>query len=495
VTDASTAYLAGHDEEAFALWAQAHGACVEASDLAGAIRQAFWLACALLFQGDVPRAGGWSERARRSLSDTDADIVERGHVEYLNAMRAIFEFGDVGSAHVSFSDAERIADRFNDLELATLARIGGGRCLIFTGEIAEGLSLLDEAMVAVEAQEISPIVIGDAYCTVIDACTELFDIRRCATWTASFQRWCDANPDVRMYRGHCALRRADVLCHAAEWSEAIAEIEDACARLTDPLHPLALGPAWRLRGDLYRLTGDFSAAEDAYARANDLGCQPQPGLTLLRSQQGKHDAAAATARRLLAETEDPQGRARVLEACVQALLAVGDADAARTAAEQLADVADEFGSDFLQACADRAAGSVALADDRPRDALSPLRRAQKNWDDLGAPYESARTRELLAAACHAVGDDEGAALEMAAVNSADAALGMTVRVNTRRDGLTARELEVITLVAAGMSNRAIARELFISEKTVASHLNHVFTKLGLESRAALTAYAYENRLV
>jgi hypothetical protein len=438
VNEAMAAYLAGRDEQAFALWAQAHSASVEASDLQGAIRHAFWLACALLFQGDVARAGGWSERARRLLSDADDDIVERGHVRYLDAMRAIFESPDVGAAHMSFSDAEKIADNFGEAELATLARIGRGRCLIYMGTIREGMSLLDEAMVAVEAGEISPMVIGDAYCTVIDACSELFDIRRCATWAASFQRWCDANPGVRVYRGHCALRRAEVLCHAGEWAEALAEIEDACARLADPLHPLALGPAWRLRGDLHRLTGDLSAAEDAYTRANDLGCQPQPGLTLLRSEQGRHDAAAAAARRLMTETEDPPGRARVLETCARVLLATGDSDVARAAAEELAVIAAELGSDFLCACADRAVGAVAIADDRAADALSVLRRAQKRWNDLGAPYESARTRELLAAACRAVGDEEGAALETAAVAAADAALGIPTRASARSDGLTAR---------------------------------------------------------
>ena len=498
---ATAAYMTGRDDESFELWGRGHQRCLETGDVARATRFGVRLAQAQAFTGDIARASGWVERSHRLLDEANLDCVERGFLEHAAGMCRIFADGDIAAARAAFGRAAKIGERFRDRELLTFARIAEGRCLIYLGEIAEGLSLLDEAMVAVEAREIPPMAVGDAYCTVIDACHELFDLRRCEQWTDSFTRWCEAQSGLVLYRGHCLLHRAELLMLHGAWSDAVTVARDACALLAEPINPLTLGGAHYVEAELHRLRGEFRLAEDAYERANALGCQPQPGMALLRLAQGRVDVAAAQLRRLLAETEQPIARARVLCAAAEILLAAGDVEGARSAADELSAVATELGSPLLRAHAALATGSVLLAVGDAPAALVALRRAAGEWSELSAPYEGARTRLRIADACEALADLDGAELERRAARSTLDALGAgaaplrpAATARTPQD-LTAREAEVLALVARGKTNRAIAAQLYISEKTVASHLNHIFTKLGLTSRSAATAYAYEHDLV
>ena len=320
--------MTGRDDESFELWGRGHQRCLETGDVARATRFGVRLAQAQAFTGDIARASGWVERSHRLLDEANLDCVERGFLEHAAGMCRIFADGDIAAARAAFGRATKIGDRFRDRELLTFARIAEGRCLIYLGEIAEGLSLLDEAMVAVEAREIPPMAVGDAYCTVIDACHELFDLRRCEQWTDSFTRWCEAQLGLVLYRGHCLLHRAELLMLHGAWSDAVTVARDACARLAEPINPLTLGGAHYVEAELHRLRGEFTMAEDAYERANALGCQPQPGMALLRLAQGRVDVAAAQLRRLLAETEQPIARARVLCAAAEILLAAGDVEGA-----------------------------------------------------------------------------------------------------------------------------------------------------------------------
>jgi DNA-binding NarL/FixJ family response regulator len=348
--------------------------------------------------------------------------------------------------------------------------------------------------------------VGDCYCTVIDGCHELFDVRRCETWTDSFSKWCDSQPDLVLYRGHCLLHRAEILLLRGAWSDAILEATQAAERLAEPVHPLTLGGAHYVEAELRRLRGEFKDAERAFQDANEMGCEPQPGLALLRLAQGWLDAADASIRRVHAQTEGTVARARILAPYSEIVLAGGDIEAARLAADELAGIAFELTSPFLRAQAAYASGAVCLAEDNPTAAVVALRRAWKGWVELDAPYEAARTRVLLAAACRALGDHDGEALELAAARATFEALRARSELDRLRDlasaperdapgGLTGRELEILALVARGKSNRTIAEHLYISEKTVASHVSHILTKLGLPSRAAATAYAYEHSLV
>jgi DNA-binding CsgD family transcriptional regulator/tetratricopeptide (TPR) repeat protein len=502
---AAAAYLVGRADESVDLWATAHHDCVRHVDVARAARCAFWLAFILLNRGELAQGGGWVDRAQRLLDDGEVDCVERGYLRYCSALRFVFE-GDVVPAQAGFNEAVEIGSRFNNSQLTTLARIGEGRCLIYLGEIAKGVGLLDEAMVAVGASEVSPIAVGDAYCTVIDGCHELFDVRRAYEWTTALSRWCEAQPQLVLYRGLCLVHRAEIMQLHGEWSDAMDELEGALARLADPVGSPELGAAFYLRGELHRLRGEFEESAQAYREANELGREPQPGLALLRLAQGRVEAAMAAIRRVLEEAGDPTSRSRVLGPYVEIALAAGEVQAAREAAEELSAIAGDLESPLLQAGAEYAAGVVLLADKKPAEALVLLRRAWRRWRELEAPYETARARIPIALACRALGDEDGAEMELDVARSVFEGLAAApdvgrvvelsqVEAPRAAGGLTARETQVLSLIAAGKSNRAIATELVISEKTVASHVSHIFTKLNLTSRAAATAYAYEHDLV
>jgi DNA-binding CsgD family transcriptional regulator len=501
---AAAAYLAGRADESVELWATAHHECAQRTDVARAARCAFWLAFILLNRGELARGGGWVDRARRLLDDGEVDCVEQGYLRYCTALQAVFE-GDAAAAQAGFSEAVEISDRFNDPQLTTLARIGEGRSLIYLGEIGKGVALLDEAMVAVDAREISPIAAGDAYCTVIDGCHELFDVRRAQEWTTALSRWCDAQPQLVLYRGLCFVHRAEIMLLHGEWSDAMDELEAALIHLAEPVGSPELGAASYLRGELSRLRGEFEEAAQAYRQANELGREPQPGLALLRLAQGRVDAAMAAIGRVLEEAGDPTSRSRMLGPYVEIALAAGEVQAGKAAAEELSAIAGDLESPLLQALAEYAIGAVLLAENEPRNALMLLRRAWMRWREFEAPYEAARARVHIALACRALGDEEGAEMELDAAGSAFEGLGAApdagrvvdlsqVGAPRAAGGLTAREVQVLSLIATGKTNRAIATELVISEKTVASHVSHIFTKLDLTSRAAATAYAYEHDL-
>ena len=502
---ATSAYLLGRDAECADLWARAHHAHLGHGSRERAVRCAYWLAVGLLERGESAQGGGWIARGRRLLGEGGLDCVEQGYLLLPAAIQSIDE-GDNAGAGATFARAAEIGERFGDADLVALARHGQGRALIRLGKPAEGVALLDEAMVAVTAGEVSPIVAGDVYCGVISGCQELFDWRRAQEWTTALARWCDAQPDLVAYRGQCLVRRAEILQLRGAWQDALGEARRASERLSQPAGQPGIGTAFYQEGELHRLRGDFAAAEDAYRRAGELSRRPQPGLAQLRLAQGQVAAAAAAVRRLLDETQDRRIRSRILAAAVEIELAVRDVGAARTAAGELSAIAGELGAPFLTAASDQATGAVLLAEGDIRAALAALGRAASSWQDLEVPYEAARARVLIGLACRALGDEGAAAMELDAARAVFQRLGAApdaARVEqlsragpaSVADGLTAREVQVLRHVAAGRSNRAIADELHISEKTVARHLSNIFVKLGLSSRAAATAYAYRHDLV
>jgi DNA-binding CsgD family transcriptional regulator/tetratricopeptide (TPR) repeat protein len=501
---ATAAYLTGHDEEGFARWVRAHRACL--AD--GAVHRAAYfggkLAQSFGFKGDLGRCRGWVDRTARLLEEANIDCVEQGYLQCGLGMLRILDAGDVAGAHAHFVHAGKIGARFAHRELLTIARIYDGRMLIYLGDIAEGLALLDEGVVAIEAGELSPLATGDAYCTVIDACSELSDLSRCRTWTESFVRWCDTQQELVLYRGHCFMHRAEVLELLGAWPEALVEARHACDRLAAPVNPAALAAACAIEGDLLRLASDFDGAEAAYQRASEYGRDPQPGLALLRLAQGRPGAASAMIRRALDEAQDPISRARLLTPCIEIVLSTGDTATADSAAEELRQVAATIGTPLLRAHAAYAAGAVLVAESDPKAALVELRTAFNEFNSLGVRYHAARTRLLIADVCAALGDHDSAGMESNAARAVLEALTPTTEplnatvepgTTSTRGGLTQRELEVLRLVARGKTNRGIAQELVISEKTVASHVSHIFTKLGLTSRTAATAYAYDHDLV
>ena len=494
---AIAALLVGRDAEGAEVWARAHSRCVDEGDRPRAARCAFWLGFGLLVQGDMARAGGWFARARRVLG-RDQGCVEHGYLVAADAVRSHFS-GDPEVALGLFEQAAKLGEGFREPDLLTLTQLGRGQALIELGQTTAGTALLDEAMVAVTQGEVSPLLAGLVYCAVIDACQRAFDLRRAQEWTAALTRWCAAQPDLVAYRGQCLVHRAEILRLHGSWPDAMEEAQRACERLAD--QP-AVGDAYYQRAELHRLVGDFAAAEDGYRRANRWGRTPQPGLALLWLAQGRFEAADAAIRSTLEDAQDRASRPNLLAAQVEIALALSDVGAARSAADELAELADELDAPYLLAMAACAQGVVFLAEGAAGEAVAHLRRAWRAWQELEAPYEAGRVRVVLARALREMGDHDTAAMEL------DAARWIFERLGAAPDlaqieaaplgeasGLSRRELEVVTLVARGKTNRQIAAELVISEKTVARHMSNIFTKLGLSSRSAATAYAYEHGLV
>ena len=375
-----------------------------------------------------------------------------------------------------------------------------------SGRVAEGLGLLDEAMVAVTAGEVSPVVCGIVYCGVILACEEVYELRRAQEWTAALTRWCEQQPDLVSFRGRCLVHRAQLKRLHGDWPAALDEARIAGERFAQAMNPGAIARAWYLQGDVQRLTGRFEEAEDAYREASRLGLEPQPGLALLRLAQGDPHASAAAIRRAVAEATDPAARAGLLPAFVEIVLAADDLDAAREACDELDEIASGYGTDLLRALAAQARGAVELAAGDANAALVKLREACRAWQELEAPYELAVARVLLGRARRLVGDEDGFDLELDAARAIFEQLGAAPSVAAvaglagqddegEAHGLTSRELEVLRLVAKGRSNREIASALVISEHTVARHVQNIFTKLGVSSRTAAGAFAFEHELV
>lgn len=503
---AQAAFLIGKDTESADAWARAHHESLRLDDAARAARCAFRLAFLHLNAGQVAQGLGWLARARHVLEDRQLDCAERGYLLVPLALQSVDQ-GDYATAYTTFSEAAAIAARFGDAELATMAQYGRGRALIGSGRTADGIALIDEAMVAIMSGQVSPGVVGALYCSAIEAWKGIFDLRRAQEWTAALSRWCDSQPDLVPFRGQCLVYRAEIMQLHGAWPDAMEETLRACERLSDqPGHPAA-GAAFYQQAELHRLRGDLVKAEEAYRQASQLGRTPQPGLARLRLAQGQVDAAVAAMRRLMDEKHDRATRAMMLLAYVDVLLAANDVPGARVASDELTRLAVEQHAPFLDAVSAQASGAVLLGQGDPRAALAKLRLAWTAWRQLEAPYDAARVRVLVGLACRALGDNDGAEMEFDAARLVFQQLGASTDLalladlsrikegSTSPGGLTAREVEVLALVATGKTNRAIAAELVISEKTVARHVSNIFDKLGVSSRAAATAYAYEHRLV
>jgi len=500
---AVAAYLVGRDDDSAAAWEQAFVACLEADDHERAARCAFWLALVLVLRGETARGTGWLARADRLIEGAGPRSAARGYLLVASFLEKI-EAGDADEAAVLADRIVEIAERIADRDLLALGLLSRGQASLRLGEVAKGFRLLDEAMVSATSGEVSPIPAGIVCCAVIEACVECFDLRRATQWTDALSAWCSVQPDMVPYRGQCLVHRSQILQARGNWSEAVAEVGQASERLADPFHP-ALGIARYQQGELHRLQGEFAEAAQAYQEAAELGRDPSPGLALLRLAMGEIEQARVAIRRMLVEAANVTTRPAVLAAAVEIYLAAGDVAAARTASDELSHLAGIVDAPMLHAIADGAAGSVLAAEGDAAAALTALRRALTTWGSLRVPYEMARVRLGIARACAALGDGDATALEVEAARATFERLGaapdlrrLDVRAGeatSRPDSLTERELEVLRLLASGRTNREIADVLVISVHTVARHVQNIFLKLGLSSRAAATAYAYEHDLV
>ncbi len=503
---ALAASLIGKDAESADAGARAHHESLRLDDAARAARCAFWVGFHHLGRGEVAQGLGWLARAGRVLDDRQLDCAERGYLLLPVAIQATDE-GDYATAYTTFTKAAEIAARFGERELATMAQYGRGRALIGSGRTADGIALIDEAMVGITSGEVSPGVVGALYCSAIEAWKGIFDLRRAQEWTAALSRWCESQQDLVPFRGQCLVFRAEIMQLHGAWPDAMDEARRACERLSDPPGHPAAGAAFYQRAELHRLRGDNVKAEEAYRQASQLGRTPLPGLARLRLAQGQIDAARVAMRRAMGEKHDRATRATMLLAYVEVLLAANDVAGARTAADELTKIAVEHHAPLLDAVSAQATGAVLLGEGAAEAALAELRLAWNAWRQLEAPYDASRVRVLVGLACRALKDESSAEMEFDAARSVFQQLGATTdlaRVEelsgttkgaTSQGGLTAREIQVLVLVATGKTNRAIAAELVISEKTVARHVSNIFDKIAVSSRAGATAYAYEHKLV
>jgi DNA-binding NarL/FixJ family response regulator len=485
---ATAAFMRGDELEYLDVLERAHHAFAVDGEVERAVRCAFWLGLIRSARGEAGRASGWLARAQRLLEDRDC--AERGYLRLLETLDTDPETGRAGAA-----EGAEFGRRFGDADLFALAVHEEGLCLVRLGRIDEGLALLDEAMLTAVAGEVSPIATGLLYCSVIDGCQQLHELRRAQDWTAAMTSWCAEQPDLVMFTGRCLVHRAEIMQVRGAWSEALAAAEHAIARRADER---AAGGAFYRQGELHRLQGDFVAAEQAYRESSRHGLEPQPGLALLRLAQGRGDAAAAAIDRAVGETADPLQRARLLPAQVEIALAAGNGETARAACRELEQLAAGRPCAVLDAIAAHARGAIALEAGDARAALTALREAEAAWHELDAPYEAARVRVLVARACAALGDHDSAALGLEAARAVFERLGAATDLAALTDdahGLSPRELEVLRLVAAGETNKAIAVRLVLSERTVERHVSNIFAKLGVSTRAAATAFAYEHGLV
>jgi len=502
------AALTAQEDAAIAGFERLHQMRLDAGESRKAAQAAFWCGMRLFSIGEPARASGWLARAQRLLEGDAPDTLERGYLRLPQVIRLSLS-GDHAAACALAAEAAAIGARHGERDLQALGRCFEGRASIRQGRVSEGLVLLDEAMVQVTSDELSPMVAGVIYCAVIAACQQSYALDRAREWTAALSRWCDAQPQLVTFAGACLIHRSEVLQLGGAWDEAAEEARQASLRLADGKHPEE-GNARYQEAELHRLRGDLTEAERAYALASECGRDPQPGLALLRLAEGRIDLALAAMQRVLSATQNPLERARFLPAQVEILLAADALDQAREAADELSAIALTVDSEILSAMAQHAQGAVLLAAGDARAALEPLRRAQAVWHQVGAPYLSARVRVALARAFQALGDRDGATLELAAAKKVFATLGArldlaavealsaptTSKAPAVKDGhgLSARELEVLLLVAAGKTNKIIARELFLSEKTVDRHLSNILAKLNVPTRAAATAWAYQHGL-
>jgi DNA-binding CsgD family transcriptional regulator len=502
---ATSAYMLNRDDDFVGALERAHHLYLDAGDAARAVRCAFWVGVNLATRGEMGGASGWFGRGQRLLEREERDCVERGYL-LIPVLLAHVAAGDPEAACAAAAEAAEIGQRFGDADLLALAVHEQGHALVRQGRVEEGMRLLDETMVAVTAGELSPIVTGLVYCNVIAFCQEVYEVRRAREWTAALTRWCDRQPDMVAHTGLCLLHRAEIMELNGAWPEALEEARRAGERFAEGPNQTAAGQASYRQGEVHRLRGEFDLAEQAYREASRCGWEPQPGLALLRLAQGNGGAAAAAIRRVVGETDEPLKLARLLPAFVEIMLAEGETGDARDAAATLEELSAGHEGGMRAAQVAEVRGAVDLAEGDARAALVALRHAWQGWQELDAPYEAARARVLVGLACRALGDDDAAALELAAARGVFAQLGAEpdlARVESLAlgaapadaHGLTQRELEVLRMVAAGATNKAIAAELVLSERTVDRHVSNILAKLRVSSRSAATAYAYEHELV
>lgn len=500
-----SAGLSGHEAEHRKHLERLYQACIEASEGTRAARTAFWLGFRLAIVGETASASGWLSRAQRFADGAGKDCVVTGYL-LIAEVRRRFVAGDYEGAYATAVQAAEVGERCGEREIVVFARSLQGRVRVRQGLIDAGLPLLDESMLSLTQGETSPAITGIMYCAALSTCNSIYALDRSREWTSALARWCDEQPELVPFTGECMVHRAEVLRLDGAWPEALDEAQRAGEHVGAKVDFGAAGEAAYQQGEIHRLRGALSEAEESFRKASQNGRDPQPGLALLRLAQNRRDQAVSSIRRVAEASTEPLARARFLPALIEILLAVGDVDGANQSCLDLENTARQFKTDVFGAIAAQARADVELARGDAPAALRSSKHAFGVWQQVGAPYEAAKARVAMARACRALGDEDGAALELAAAREVFERLRAAPDIAAieavanrgsvaREHPLSARELEVLRLVAVGKTNKDIARQLHVSGKTVDRHMSNIFTKLNVPTRTAAAAYAYENGLV
>ncbi len=472
-------------------------------DPCAASRCAFWLGLCATETGQGAVAGGWFAQAAADLEEAPEDCPERGYLMLPRAMAAI-DAGDLDAAEEALEAARTCGERHGVADLVVAGTAFLGRVRLERGGVAEGFALMDRAMtLLLSSPGMTPILAGQVYCGLVEACQWVGDLERVRQWTAELVRWCAAQPDLVPYTGQCAVHRGQLMALDGALDDALEEFRLASERYELLGAPFAAGLARYEEGEVHRLRGEHEEARRCFDEAAESGHDGQPGRALLGLAAGEGAAVLPGLERAMAEARGVSERLRVLPAVVRVAVESGDLERAGAAVRDLAELAASTGLVTVRARARAAEGSLALAGDDPAGALPALREAHRLWVRVGAPYEVARVRAEIGRACAALGDAEGARVEWQVARRGFVAVG--ARPDARRvgellgdtsgtHGLTARELEVLGLVAAGLTNPQIAARLYLSEKTVSRHLGNIFTKLDVRSRTAAAAWALRHDL-
>jgi ATP/maltotriose-dependent transcriptional regulator MalT len=498
---ADAAWWIGHVGEAMEVYEEAWRIYRETGQSRAAAMIALTIGYTRAMRGEMAIASGWIARSARLLRD-EPDCAERGFLVYIEIEEAMSR-GDVDAALGDARAIQEMGARFGDPNLAALGMLAEGVGMMRQGATGRGLALLDEAMLAAVSDDLDPAWAGHIYCNVIAACEETGDLRRAAEWTDATMRWCESLTASGPFLGICRVHRARIHQLQGRWDQSEREARNVYTG--DPWFDVAtLGEAHYQVGEVLRLRGDYDGALDAYRRAHELGREPQPGLALVHAAQGEVPLATVALQAALAATPAPLRRVRLLAAQADVALTAGETSTAMKASAELDEITRAHIGPGLVAIGHQVRGMALLAQGELAEALTALQAAREIWQSLSAPYDVAKTRMLIAAVRDALGDAAGAAHDRETALASFERLGAlpdarAARAGPRSDrapgGLSEREVEVLRLVAAGMTNRQIGEALFISPKTVGRHLESIYAKLSVPSRAAASAWAMSHNLL
>jgi len=495
------AALSGHDVVMLSILERLYRGQSECGMYEEAARSAFWAGFRLVSIGEAGQANAWFQRARGLVEGLGSASVVEAYL-MLPAIHRHRALGNLEDAIELATETIASGQRFGDRDLVAFSRNMLGGLLIRAGDVEKGIALLDEAMLSAIGGDLSPMITGLVYCSVIETCCKIHAMDRAHEWTTALVKWCDSQPQLYTFIGRCMVHRAEISQLRGDWSDAEDEAREAYRHLADSVDRDSAAAAKYQEGEIQRLRGNYAEAEECYRQASGYGMEPQPGSALLRLAQGQKRQAAQTIRRVLDEQTDRFNRTRLLPAFVEIMLENGDVDEATRAADELADISDTFRTDVLAAIACQCRGQVLLARHEPSLALAELRRSLEVWQHLPAPYLACRIRVLIAECCRELDDPASAALELEHARKCFEDMGAVPDLSGLDDvdsgaahGLTKRESEVLRLIVDGVTNKRIGQLLGLSPRTVDRHVGNILNKLGVSSRTEAATLAVREQLV